>query len=125
MSQLPTTSSPSSPAAPAHGRAPTVSIKALRAAELATVDWRFRYGVLLLVLTALCVTLAVSGSVAPDVPMQVVEVAPPVLLTADKGAAGPAAVPSVPSAREPALRDAAVVAQGVNVPVAAAATKAP
>ena len=90
-----------------------------RGAGWGTIDWRLRYGLPLLVPTAFCVIFAFSGWVTRDEPKQAVEVAPPVLLTAEESAARPAPVLSAPGARNPALRDAAVVAHEVLDPVAA------
>lgn len=68
MSHLPTPSLPSSPAAPAHRSASLASMKATRRAEWKTIDWRFRYGVPLLLPTAFFAVFALSGLVELDAP---------------------------------------------------------
>ena len=117
MSHLPTPSLPSSPAAPSPRSASLASMKATRRAEWGTIDWRFRYGVPLLVPTAFFVLFALSGLVARDEPKQVADAKPGVELMADEVAAGPVALSSAPSERTPALRDAAVIVHEALDPV--------
>lgn len=115
MSDLPTL--PSSPAAPSHRSASLAFIKTTRRSEWGTIDWRFRYGVPLLVPTAFFALFALSSLVARDEPKRMANAKPAVELMADEVAAGPVALFSAPSALTPAQRDAAVIAQEALDPV--------
>lgn len=117
MSDLPTPSLPSSPAAPAHRSAPFSSMKTTRWAEWETIDWRFLYVVPLLAPTAFFVIFALAGLVARDEPKRVANAKPAVELMADEVAAGPVPLFSAPSERSLALPDATVVAHEALDPV--------
>ena len=100
-------------------------MKTMRYEELETIEWYVRYGIPALAWAAMFAFFAFAGSVSRDESTPMADAAPALRLMADESAAGPAAALSGPSAREPALRDVAVVAHETLDPVGAGRSPAP
>ena len=93
--------------------------------EREVTEWLHRHRAPALVWAALIAFFAIAGIASRDEPTQMANAAPSVQLLANETDGVPGLVSSVPSAREPALRDAAVVAHEALDPVGAGLNTTP
>jgi|SRR5882672_8733755 len=92
-------------------------MKTTRYDEREVTEWLFRHGPPALAWAAIFAFFAFSGTSSRDEPRAMANMAPALPLMANETAGVPAMVQSAPSAREPALRDPAVVAHEALDPV--------
>jgi len=90
---------------------------AMEFAEMKFTEWLYHHGAPALVWLPLLAFFAIAGMASRDEPRQMANAAPAVQLLANETDGVPDLVRSVPSAREPALRDAAVVVHEALDPV--------